>query len=242
MEQAHCLLHLSKRRKYVMTQIDHFRPNEHLIQIKSRNTSTDYLPVQWRLVWFRQECPQGTIDTEEVVVDLDREMEAEVYEWNNEKRRSEKVLKRAKGYARFRAIVTDGKGGRATATGSESAMDFGDYIEKAETKSVGRALAMLGYGTQFAPEFAEGERIVDAPVARSQEVAAPSVPDVKTQFKAAKNRAYALGQAPNAEAWEGLLQHVCGEVVTPETATPEHLKQINEYLAKIEQERKASAA
>jgi hypothetical protein len=141
-----------------------FNPNEHLVQLKSKAGSQDYLPVQWRLVWFRSVCPQGTIDTEEVFVDLDREVEAEAFVWNAEKRRSEKVIKQAKGYARFRAVVTDGKGGRATATGSEAAVDFPDYIEKAETKAVGRALAALGYGTQFAPEFGENHRIVDAPV------------------------------------------------------------------------------
>jgi hypothetical protein len=141
-----------------------FNPNEHLVQLKSKAGSQDYLPVQWRLVWFRSLCPQGTIDTEEVFVDLDREVEAEAFVWNAEKRRSEKVVKQAKGYARFRAVVTDGKGGRATATGSEAAVDFPDYIEKAETKAVGRALAALGYGTQFAPEFGEQHRIVDAPV------------------------------------------------------------------------------
>jgi hypothetical protein len=141
-----------------------FNPNEHLVQLKSKAGSQDYLPVQWRLVWFRSVCPQGTIDTEEVFVDLDREVEAEAFVWNAEKRRSEKVIKQAKGYARFRAVVTDGKGGRATATGSEAAVDFSDYIEKAETKAVGRALAALGYGTQFAPEFGEQHRIVDAPV------------------------------------------------------------------------------
>ena len=87
-----------------------FNPNEHLMQLKSREGSKDYLPVQWRLVWFRSLCPQGTIDTEEVEVDLDREMEEEAYVWNSEKRRSEKVVKRAKGYARFKATITDGKG------------------------------------------------------------------------------------------------------------------------------------
>lgn len=141
-----------------------FNPNEHLVQLKSKAGAQDYLPVQWRLVWFRLVCPQGTIDTEEVFVDLDREVEAEAFVWNAEKRRSEKIIKQAKGYARFRAVVTDGKGGRATATGSEAAVDFPDYIEKAETKAVGRALAALGYGTQFAPEFGENHRIVDAPV------------------------------------------------------------------------------
>jgi hypothetical protein len=143
-----------------------FNPNEHIIQLKSKQGSQDYLPVAWRLVWFREQCPNGTIDTEEVVVDLDREVTVEAYVWNQEKRRSEKVLKTAPGYARFRAVVTDGKGGRATATGSECAADFSEYIEKAETKSVGRALAMLGYGTQFAPELNEEHRIVDSPVDR----------------------------------------------------------------------------
>jgi hypothetical protein len=144
-----------------------FNPNEHVIQLKSKSGSADYLPVQWRLVWFREQCPHGTIDTEEIEVDLDREMEEEGYAWNNETRRSEKVMKRAKGYARYRAIVTDGKGGRATGTKSEKAVSFPDFIEKAETGAIGRALAALGYGTQFAPELNEEHRIVDAPVERS---------------------------------------------------------------------------
>lgn len=144
-----------------------FNPNEHLVQLKSKQGSQDYLPVQWRLVWFREQCPHGTIDTEEVEVDLDREMEVDAFVWNNEKRRSEKVAKRAKGYARFRAVVTDGKGGRATGTKSECAANFPDYIEKAETGAVGRALAALGYGTQFAPDLDEEHRIVDAPVDRA---------------------------------------------------------------------------
>jgi len=146
-----------------MTQTD-FNPNNHLLQLKSKAGSQDYLPVQFRLVWFRKECPNGIIETEEVEVDLDRVIEAESFVWNAEKRRSEKIIKQAKGYARFRAVVTDGKGGKATATGSEAAADFADFIEKAETKAIGRALAMLGYGTQFAPEFNEMPRIVDAPV------------------------------------------------------------------------------
>lgn len=144
-----------------------FNPHEHLIQLKNRNSSADYLPVQWRLVWFREVCPHGTIDTEELEVDLDREMVEEAYVWNSDTRRSEKVVKRAKGYARYKATVTDGKGGRATGTKSEKAVSFPDYIEKAETGAIGRALAALGYGTQFAgDEFDERHRIVDAPVDR----------------------------------------------------------------------------
>jgi hypothetical protein len=150
-----------------MNEEKRFNPNEHLIQLRGKQGSQDYLPVAWRLVWFREQCPNGTIDTEEVEVDLDREVTVETFVWNQEKRRNEKVLKSAPGYARFRAVVTDGKGGRATATGSECAADFTSYIEKAETKAIGRALAMLGYGTQFTgDEFLEEHRIVDSPVDR----------------------------------------------------------------------------
>jgi hypothetical protein len=49
----------------------------------------------------------------------------------------------------FRATVTIPGAGSATDYGSETPKDFGDYIEKAATKALGRALAQLGYGTQF---------------------------------------------------------------------------------------------
>lgn len=144
-----------------------FNPREHLIQLKSREGSKDYLPVQFRLVWFREQCPQGTIETEIVHLDLDKETEEEVFVWNSEKRRSEKSIKTGKGVAVVRAVVRDGKGGIATGTKMEKAASFGDYLEKAETGAIGRALAALGYGTQFAPDLDEAHRIVDAPVDRA---------------------------------------------------------------------------
>lgn len=144
-----------------------FDPSQHLRQLKSQSGPQDYLEVKWRLVWFREACPLGTIDTEELAYDLDREITAERDVWDQQARKYNKVKKTAKGYARYKAIVTDGKGGKATAHGSESAVDFTEFGEKAETKAVGRALAMLGYGTQFtACELAENGRIVDSPVTR----------------------------------------------------------------------------
>ena len=160
----------SEEQKRVQT----FNPNEHIIQLKSRQGAQDYLPVQWRLVWFRSLCPEGTIETELVHLDLDKETEEETFVWNNEKRRSEKVIKTAKGLAVFRATVTDGKGGKATGTKMEKAASFADYIEKSETGAIGRALAALGYGTQFAPELSENHRIVDSPVDRTSNVAESS--------------------------------------------------------------------
>lgn len=50
---------------------------------------------------------------------------------------------------------------RVTGWGSETPADFGDYIEKAETKAVGRALANAGFGTANAEP--ENGLIVDAP-------------------------------------------------------------------------------
>src|SRR5579862_1052751 len=144
-----------------------FNPRDHLIEIKNRGGSAEYLPVQYRLVWFREQHPQGTIETEIVQLDLDRETEEEVFAWNNDTRRSEKVVKRANGFVIFRAVVKDGKGGMATGTKSEKAASFPDYLEKCESGAIGRALAALGYGTQFAPELNEEHRIVDSPVDRT---------------------------------------------------------------------------
>ena len=108
-----------------------FNPEKHLMELQGKA----YLEVKWRLVWFRQECPNGTIDTEEVIVDLDRAVEAEIPTGNwipnpNRigKKMPEKMIRRDNGYARFRAVVTDGKGGRATATKSENAASFPDYL------------------------------------------------------------------------------------------------------------------
>ncbi|HVB74525.1 MAG TPA: hypothetical protein VNE38_13300 [Ktedonobacteraceae bacterium] len=144
-----------------------FKPNEHLMQIKNRGGSADYLPVQWRLVWFNEKCPEGKITIIEKIIDPDREVEKEAMQWNNETKRSEKVVKRARGWAYFHVRAEDGKGKVGEAVKSESAVDFDDYIEKADTGATGRALAKIGYGTQFAPEFDEQHRIVDAPVERA---------------------------------------------------------------------------
>jgi len=49
----------------------------------------------------------------------------------------------------------------------EDAVGFADFREKAETGAIGRALALIGYGTQFcADELDEGARIVDSPIGK----------------------------------------------------------------------------
>jgi hypothetical protein len=164
--------------------LEKFDPNKHLIQLKGK----DYLQVMWRLVWFREAYPHGTIHTEVVHLDLENNI------------------------AVFKATVTDGEGGSATGHGSESMRDFLDYIEKAETKSVGRALAALGFGTQFAPELEEGNRIVDAPVERQLTLG---------QVKHMVQRA---GLAKDAASWQAFVVNTLGAFV--ESPTPEQLSQL----------------
>lgn len=214
-----------------------FNPNEHVIQLKSRDGSKDYLPVQWRLVWFRDQCPHGTIETEMLHLDLDRVTEEEAYVWSNEKRRSEKVIKQANGFVIFKATVKDGNGGIGTGTKSEKAASFPDYIEKAETGAIGRALAALGYGTQFAPELSEEHRIVDSPVER-QPVAAngngqggsnstlSSVGAHGTSIVVSNGRANGTQEAATAESTEA--------VVTEQQLSS--IRKLCEYLGKSEPE------
>jgi len=136
-----------------------FKPQDHVIVMERKakkkdaqgresweTTKTEYLPVQWRIFWFRDEHPKGKIDSHALTLDLE------------------------KGAAVFETYVEREDGGSARMHGSETAGDWKDYIEKAQTKSLGRALAAVGYGSQFTDdEFAEGERIVDSPVARGSD-------------------------------------------------------------------------
>jgi hypothetical protein len=211
-----------------------FNPNEHLIQIKGRNGSADYLPVQWRLVWFRSLCPDGTIETEIVHLDLDRETEEETYQWNSETRRSEKVIKRAPGFVIFRATVRDGRGGMAIGTKSEKAASFGDFIEKAETGAIGRALAALGYGTQFTgDEFDEQHRIVDAPVERQRDAAQEYRGAPKTT-KAAQDEPDP--NAPVTKEQTASIAKLCQHLGGKQVARPANFQAAKELIEQLSQE------
>ncbi len=107
-----------------------------------RNVELDYMEVKWRLLWLRTEYPEARIETQ--------------------------LEKQEGDFAIFRARVVLPSGAESTGWGSETADDWKDFIEKAETKALGRALAALGFGTQFCEDydFAQGseEKVVDAPV------------------------------------------------------------------------------
>jgi hypothetical protein len=117
-----------------------FDPSRYLMKLKGK----DYLEVKWRLVWLRDVIPNAVIETE--------------------------LVKVGDKQAIFKAKVTDPlTGASATGWGSETESDFGDFLEKAETKAIGRALGALGFGTQFSEDFdfgAEEGKVVDAPVGK----------------------------------------------------------------------------
>ncbi|HEY3268432.1 MAG TPA: hypothetical protein VGM37_16045 [Armatimonadota bacterium] len=115
-----------------------FNVKRHLIRVQG---GREYLPVAYRLVWFREDHPDWGIDTKPILLDVD------------------------KGVAVFQASVYNAEGRlMASGTKMETARGFADFAEKSETGAIGRALGVLGYGTQFAPEFDEGERVVDSPL------------------------------------------------------------------------------
>lgn len=134
-----------------------FNPDDYLRKLPGKQGK--YMEVKWRLVWFRSKFPQGTIETEERFHDPEKPF-TKIIRKDGQPDKEVTVY----GWAKFKATVTDGKGGKATGHKTENAAGFDDYYEKVETGAIGRALAALGFGTQFAPEFAEGERIVDSPV------------------------------------------------------------------------------
>jgi hypothetical protein len=103
----------------------------------------DYMQVQQRLIWFVEENPRYDIQT---TVDTSVADQAT---------------------ARCTVVIFDEDSKvirKVTSHKTETAKGFADYIEKAETGSLGRALSLLGYGTQFSAELDEGDRIVDSPV------------------------------------------------------------------------------
>lgn len=101
----------------------------------------DYLQVAHRIVWFREQRPEWSIETERVESGQD--------------------------HCLFKATIKDETGRIiSTAHKYEDRKGFPDFIEKSETGSIGRALANCGYGTQFAPDIDEGERLADSPIAK----------------------------------------------------------------------------
>lgn len=149
-----------------------FDVKKHLIKVQG---GRQYLPVSARLVWFREEHPDWGIETKAIAIDTERQ------------------------YAIFEATVYN-ETGRMMAKGTkmEDVRGFPDYVEKAETGAIGRALAVCGFGTQFAPDIDEidGGRFVDTP----QPVRGGQSSDSGYRFNGASSRSSALPSPSHAPA------------------------------------------
>jgi len=107
----------------------------------------EYLQVAHRLVWFRELHPTGILKTTMLSHQGEGDTEYAVF--------------------KTEVFVETDRGPMCIATGhkKETRKDFPDFMEKCETGSIGRALALAGFGTQFTgDELNEGNRLADAPV------------------------------------------------------------------------------
>jgi hypothetical protein len=104
----------------------------------------DYLPVAYRLQWLSDDAERYNIQTEYKVLTADETLTKATITIFDEKMMPIRI---------------------AQASKRETKENFHDHTEKSETGAIGRALAMLGYGTQQATaELDEEDRIVDAPL------------------------------------------------------------------------------
>ena len=188
-----------------------YDPNDHLINLKGK----EYLNVQNRLLWFIRDQRSFTIAG---LAQMPYVIRTELVEMDREA-----------GFAHFKTYVRDVLGNEATMYGSESARDFGDYAEKASTKSLGRALLALGYGTAFAPEMDEGERVVDSPVdqkrngrqSRPEPVSQPAVAQVAPIAARAPVNSVpnAVADQPATEQQFVSIRKLCAALGKPEPET-----------------------
>jgi len=124
----------------------------YIIQIERKKKKADgtweivekeYLPVAARIAWFRTEHPALAIDTE------------------IEALKEGKVRVRATIYGKDSYVLAS-----AMKTGDK--VRFGDYIEKAETGAIGRALSLAGYDLASAPDLDEEDMLANAPIERKK--------------------------------------------------------------------------
>lgn len=175
-----------------------------------------YLQVAHRLVWFRERYPTGNIVTSLITITED--------------------------YAIARAeIAIDGRV-IATGTKKETEEGFPDFIEKAETGAIGRALAIAGFGTQFEPEFDEEDRLADAPIevarkatngaaANSSSIAAlANVLVLKGAMSQNDLTAYLekTYKAPDRKSWEKLPANMLGKLYNDLNTRVKELEGVNQ--------------
>lgn len=166
-----------------------------------------YMMVAHRIVWFNEDTEGGSFEmsTEQLTLTEERAViKATVKVFDKEG----KLLKQGVG------------------TKSETKKDFPDFIEKAETGAVGRAITMMGYGTAYAiADLDEGARIIDSPVIlapKAKSAVAPSAAGEASQVAVGNNNVQVTGLAiPAPEAKKKVPFNKPGAVKAPVTTSEE---------------------
>jgi len=96
-----------------------------------------YLKAPYRVLWMRSEHKDWSIVTSIEFADYE------------------------KGFAVVRAVIMDGEGRILATAHSEESRGKLPYVRKAETGAISRALALCGYGTQFASLEEEADSMTD---------------------------------------------------------------------------------
>lgn len=183
-----------------------FNPRDHLRFIERRQKQrdgsyktiqTEYLDVKWRIMWFRTENPNGNIVTELLSVAGDDP-------------------------AVVRATVTMADGTTTTGMGQQGHDDWSDWLEKAETRAIGRALGAMGYGTQFCEDFDDGDAIADSPVEPQPKPkhSEPKAPDnVNAKVYATKNQFGKIHATRQERGWTSDQMYARAAQINPEVMT-----------------------
>ena len=155
------------------TMPEHLR--KHLLRVSGNKL---YLPAAYRIVWFREECPEWGIET--MLIEGGQEA----------------------GFATVQCRVYNTEN-RVIASGikTETRQDFpAGWVEKAETGSIARALAVAGFGTQFAPEMDDDIGQPSDSGKNRDYVSASSTPTSPSMVREARNRKPIIGIN---EMWSG---------------------------------------
>lgn len=159
-----------------------------------------YLEVKYRLVWFREDHPDWSIETEiPMVTESSAYAKATIRDETN------------------RIIATSHK--------FENAKGFPDFIEKAETGAIGRALALVGYGTQFCADELEDS------VAVTAEASAPTPGDFTINF-GRKYRGRKLKEIAKPEL-ESYVKWLEGSAVNDGTALSHQVTLLKDAVARL---------
>lgn len=191
-----------------------FNIQSYLVKIDTSQGKKDYLPLQGRLLWFTGEVTEYVIETDIVLLDIDKEISVERMVWSPEKHQKVPVTKMARGVAVYHATLAIYKDGhlvkKVPGDKMETAADFPDYLEKAQSGAIGRCLMFAGYGTAFAIELAEGERIVDSPVDRKPAPQSNTQQDIADRSVGFVEEDQPDGQPPITEQQLSSIRKLCG--------------------------------